>query len=473
MSKINFAEKIIARIFNRTVSLPGVIILAGICLNGCQPQNAEVERRETPANIQRKAATRVSAPDSNASEPALAADADGNLYYVFVEHYADKSADLFLQKFGADNALIGEKVRVNPEKGQAKTWFGDPPTVQVGKDAAVYVGWTAKPANAGKSGGNILYLSVSRDGAASFGAPVKVNDDTAPAAHGMHSLAVGDDNRIYAAWLDERNLKSAARLENYESENYERANAAEPEFQFIKAHHNSNQSNQTKIEKPAKNPDVEPNSEVFYAVSSDGGKTFGKNRKLASEVCPCCKTHLLAAPDGKVYVTWRQVLPGDYRHIAVSALTDGGNVFSEPVIVSDDRWQISACPISGAPLVMSADKTLTVAWFTAGSAGKQGIYSAESKDGGKTFAPRVLISENAVSGTPVLLNAGDFNQIVWTENGKITTKKLSSGSLPEVVSSEDFEGELPAAVIYKNRIYAGYVTKNAEQRGVWMSALQK
>lgn len=457
-------------VFTKTI-LSGAILLTTV-LGACKSPSdgRDVSDNNAPPNKQ-PTAIRISAPEANASEPALAADANGNFYAVYVEHRADKSADVYLQKLDLTGNLIGEKTRVNPEKGRARAWFGDAPTIQIGKDQTIYIGWTAKVGDAEKSNANKLYLSVSRDGGASFAAPVQVNDDAAPAAHGMHSLAVAADNLVYLAWLDERNLQTKAATDNYADENLP---AAEPEFQFVKAHHNSNQNSATKVEKPtAKLEEAEPNSEIFYAVSGDGGKTFAPNKKLSSEVCPCCKTNLLAAPDGKIYVSWRQVLPGDFRHIAVSTLTDNGNNYSAPVIVSDDKWQISACPVSGAPMAMTAGNNLEIAWFTAGSAGKQGIYWTQSKDGGKTFAPRVLISENAVSGTPVLLSEGGASRIIWAETGKFLTAKLATGKLSEESRREIGEGELPAAMLGNRQTAVAFVKKNGEQRSVWLTFAEK
>lgn len=269
-------------------------------------------------------ATRISAPEVDAAEPAIAADADGNVYIVYVEHGADKTADVYLQKIGADGKLNGEKTRVNPEKGTAKAWRGDPPTIKIGGDDTIFIGWTAKIAGAEISSASDLNLSVSRDGGKTFAAPIKVNDDVLPAAHGMHSLEIGKDNRVFVAWLDERNLKigeqaeSAARIE-------EEIQNASP-FQFVKIlHHNSNQANKNSRHQmengttQMKDEVAEPNSEVFFAVSDDGGETFSANKKLSSEVCPCCKTSLLAAPDGRIYASWRQVLGDNFRHIAVAS----------------------------------------------------------------------------------------------------------------------------------------------------------
>ena len=47
-------------------------------------------------------------------------------------------------------------------------------------------------------------MSVSNDRAQSFASEVKINDDKVPGPHGMHSLAVAKDGRVYVSWLDER-----------------------------------------------------------------------------------------------------------------------------------------------------------------------------------------------------------------------------------------------------------------------------
>ena len=148
---------------------------------------------------------------------------------------------------------------------------------------------------------------------------------------------------------------------------------------------------------------AEANRELFVASSNDGGKTFSANQLIAREVCPCCKTSLAIAPDGRIYVSWRQVLPGDLRHIAVASSSDQGKTFSSPVIVSDDRWTIAGCPVSGSSLSVSSDGTLQILWYSAGEAGPTGIYRSQSQDAGKSFAPRQLVAEGQAQGTPVLL----------------------------------------------------------------------
>lgn len=371
----------------------------------------------------------ISAPEADTAEPALATAPDGGVFVVTVEHGEGKAANVYLHKFDGGGKSVGEKVRINPEAGQATAWRGDPPSISVGADNAIYVVWSVRAHSAAGHGSNIN-LSVSRDGGKTFAAPVKVNDDALPAVHGMSSLAVDKNGRVYVAWLDERYLKKAEK----------------PKVEGEQHKH------------------TEDNREVYTAVSNDGGKSFLPNKKLAQDVCPCCKTSLAVAPDNRVYVSWRQVLPGDFRHIAVASSEDGGVNFTAPVIVSDDQWEIAACPVSGAPLLTTANNNLKIVWFTGGASGAPGLYESESNDGGKTFAPRHLLSEGLDFGTPSLLpdEAGNY-KAVWGAEGKIIIGKSSKAQ------QEISQGEFPSAAISGKRIYVASVKKENERRSVWLS----
>lgn len=418
------------------------------------PDESKIETKSKTPDI---FATRVSAPEIDAAEPAAAIAPDGSLYVVWVEHGTGKIADVYLQKFGGDAKPAGEKTRLNPQAGQATAWRGDAPTIAIGADNRVYAGWTAS-VKTGAGVGTDLYVSVSSDGGKTFDAPVRVNDDSEPASHGMHSLAIDKSGKIYVAWLDERNVKKPAHALN-------RSQTA-TEFEYIRAHHTPTPEVKQANEAP------EPNSEIFYAVSADGGKTFSPNKKISSEVCPCCKTSLATSADGKVYASWRQVLAGDFRHIAVASSTDGGESFSAPSIVSDDRWQITACPVSGAALAVTENNALRVAWFTAGKAGNPGLYTAESTDGGKTFSPRNLINENALSGAPVF-PAGDGGSgragIVWETDGKLFRAKSAANQNDKFETVAISDGSVPSAALFKDKLFVAFSRKDGERRGVFLA----
>ncbi len=441
-----------------------ILIFSG-CSSGVVDTNPPGQRLAAPD----QKAIRVSASETNSAEPAIAADLEGNIYVVYVEHDA-KSADVYLQKLNKDAEQAGEKVRVNPEKGTASAWFGDAPTIRIGHDNVIYLGWTAKDPNSMKSNATALNLSVSRDLGKSFDAPVKVNDDTAPSAKGMHSLAIGKNNRVVIAWLDERNIKAMNHATNFGGDTIVDPNRTTVSngFEFEKIHdgenHNTKEKPTPKIEKTEPQEEMnEPNSEIFAAVSDDGGKTFSKNQKVSSEVCPCCKTSLAIDEKGTIYASWRQVLPGSFRHIAVASSENGGKSFSEFAIVSDDKWEISACPVSGAPMFIDNNNSLKIFWYTAGEAGKPGLYSAVSKDRGKTFLPRDLVYEGAVKGTVSVFPKND-NEFGAFFDGMGEIFKVDQN----LNIGEKFEGELPAAAFSGGKTYVAFVKKTGEKNAIWL-----
>lgn len=378
---------------------------------------------------------RLSAEGADAAEPAVAAGPAGTACVAWVEHRG-KDSDVMFVRVGGDLKPQGSPVRVNPEAGRATAWRGDPPTVATAPDGTVYVGWTARVESPSGQADD-LYLSASRDGGQTFGAPVKVNDDQRPAVHGMHSLAVADDGRVLLAWLDERDV-------------------AQPQpSEMAEGHH------------------MESNREVFTAYSADGGRTFSPNKRIATDACPCCKTALAIGPENRLYVSWRQVLPGDFRHIAVSSSTDGGESYSPPVIVSDDRWQIAGCPVSGPALAVAPDGTLSVLWYSEGAAGGIGLYRSASHDGGRTFAPRQVLSNVRASGTPTLLGGnGEALTAVWGMGGGDSPHLMAAKVGGDGRTTEDTvrtNGELPSAAAVRGRLLIAFVSKSDGRRGVWLT----
>ena len=408
-----------------SLAIISLAVLAAACVQKAATTTTPGSASATKNEVAREFSVQVSPVGTKAAEPAIAADDKGTLFVAWVDHSDDKNANVFLQRFDAEGKPTGERTQINPDGTKVKAWYGDAPTLAIGRDGAIYVGWN-RARETGR--GNDLVVSISHDGGKTFGDAAKVNDDEAPASHGMHSLAVDKDGRIFLAWLDERNIKKPEHTGG--------------------SHHDGG----------------EPNSEVFFSFSEDGGKTFAQNKKLATEVCPCCKTTLLVANDGKVYTAWRQVLPGEFRHIAVAHSTDNGRTFSGGVVVSDDKWQISACPVSGAALSLDDDDgSLVAAWYTAGSDGQAGIYTARSTDGGATFSPRVLVSNDATNGTPVILNDHSFVLPAKDANIKIR----SAGDTSREVSLSD--ALYPAGAMSRDAKFVCFVRKGKEGSSVWLS----
>ncbi len=419
------------QIIRRTFRL---LLPLSLLFSGCASRLTGEQGEGKRTAITNQEPVRISAEGADSSEPAIALAPDGPAYVAWVEHRG-KDADVMLARVGADGRAQETIVRVNAKPGEATAWRGDPPTVAVAKDGTVYVGWSGR----GGSGAHDvnIYLSASRDAGKSFGPAVKVNDDEKPGDHGMHSLAVSQDGKVYVAWLDERNV-------------------AKP--------HPSTMTQEKH---------TESNRDAFIASSLDGGRTFSANRKVAGDICPCCKTGLVVAPDGRLYLAWRQVLPGDFRHIAVASSTDHAQSFATPVIVSDDQWVLKGCPVSGAALSVSNEGKLKVLWYAGSETSEQGVYWSDSNDGGKTFAPRRLLSSGFARSMPVLASQGENGSVaVWEASAK-GTSEVQIG-VPENTSlgpdALRFAGEVPAAAANRDRLLVTYVVKEDERRSVWLTS---
>ncbi|HEX8772556.1 MAG TPA: sialidase family protein [Pyrinomonadaceae bacterium] len=413
-------------------------VLSALLASGC----SRYLNRGVGAIAQVSAPVRVSLDNTDAAEPALASAEDGTAYVAWVEHRAKKEADVFVMRLDSEGRATGAPVRVNAQAGEATAWRGDPPTLAVARDGTVYIGWTARVA--GERHANNLYLSASRDGGHTFEPPVKVNDDEKPGGHGMHSLAVSKDGRVYLAWLDERNLAPPVVVQ-------------------------ASGGNQKPVEH------TEQNSEVFTAFSADGGHTFSANRRVASQACPCCKTSLAVAADGSTYIGWRQVLPGEYRHIAVSSSTDRGETYSQPVIVSDDQWVFAACPVSGPTLSVTTEGVLRVMWYTAGERGTPGLYWATSSDGGRTFSESRLFAGGQAYGPPLLLANGPGDFVVWGNNeggaSRVMASTLAAGGKDSPPLLPD--AELPSAAMSGNQLFISYIVNAGDRRTIWVTRAKK
>ena len=414
-----------------------VMLLALLAASCAREAKQETKQGETPASntsaTNAPKPVRVSADNTDAAEPSVAPAPDGTAYIAWVEHRENKDADVMLAQLDREGQTVGAPVRVNPKPNEATAWRGDPPTVAVGTDGTVYVGWTARVAAEGHA--NDLYLSASRDGGKTFEQVVKINDDGKKVTHAMHSLAVGADNRIYVVWLDERNVVKPP---------------ADPAGKKM-AH-------------------MEANREVFFASSSDGGRSFSANQRLAKEACPCCKTAVTASKDGRVFASWRQVLPGEFRHIALAASEDGGKTFSSPVIVSDDRWMTASCPVSGPSLSATNDGALRVVWYTEGERGAPGLYWAESRDNGKKFSESRPLAKGQARGNPLLLANGEKGAtVIWESNEGGAARVMSASLAGEAaVAPLTSSGELPSATLSGDQLFVGYIAKVNDRRSIWI-----
>lgn len=155
----------------------------------------------------------------------------------------------------------------------------------------------------------------------------------------------------------------------------------------------------------------------LYFGRLDGPDSAGA---ITPGVCYCCKTAIAATADGAVFVAWRHVYAGNMRDIAFTSSRDGGRTFAPPVRVSEDRWSIAGCPDDGPSMTVDARGRIHLVWPTAVSVNGtmiKSLFHSMTSDG-RTFTPRVPIPSDGPAHHPQIAAGADGSLlVVWDESG--------------------------------------------------------
>lgn len=329
----------------------------------------------------------------SATHPTVAVDpADGTVFVAWVQLSGEgDDQDVHLVRIPPGQPPAAP-VRVNHVAGDATPHEQAPAQVALGPGGEVYVMWQKRtPFEGRRFGTTALRMARSLDGGRSFEPAIDVADwdGPVPSSHTFHTLLVTPGGEIVASWLDGRAalVQAAAGIEG---------------------------------------PD--PGTEVRVAVSRDGGRSFGPSSRVASNVCPCCRTALARGPDGAVYVAWRHIWEGadgsQIRDLAVARSEDGGLSFGPPMRIHADEWAHDGCPHAGPALAVDGEDQLHALWYT-GTPSGPGVFHARSSDRGKTF------------GTPTPLVQGE-----WVPPSRVALATRPDGRL--LATWEDRRQDPPA-----------------------------
>ena len=303
------------------------------------------------------------------------------------------------------------------------------------------------------SGTTDVFAAVSRDGGHSFGAPVRVNNIDGDARlngeqppHVALVPRTGREPAIVVVWTTKG--ASGTKLLQSRSDDGGRsftpgalvpgtdaagnrgweAIAVEPagRVDAVWLDHralakDSSMAMASHDHKSADKPDgvaMAQQSKLFFA-SLDG---TAAPRAVTGGVCYCCKTALVGGADGSIYAAWRQVYPGNLRDMAFTVSRDGGRTFAPPVRVSEDKWMLEGCPDDGPSMVVDARQRIHIVWSTlvtgptAAAEPTIALFYARSADG-KTFTARERIPNEGVAHHPRLAVSPDGALIVaWDES---------------------------------------------------------
>ncbi len=149
--------------------------------------------------------------------------------------------------------------------------------------------------------------------------------------------------------------------------------------------------------------------ELRHTVWADG--MMQPQTVLDADVCTCCQTDATAYRDQR-FVAYRDHTPGEIRDI--SYVRFNGTDWSAPVPLSNDGWQIGACPVNG-PAVATREETLTVAWFTQAD-DEPRVLAKRSPDFGATFGELMRIDAgDPIGRVDVAALADGSAAVAWLE----------------------------------------------------------
>ncbi|MDH3401451.1 MAG: hypothetical protein OEM03_10875 [Chromatiales bacterium] len=323
------------------------VIIAVICgaasmtLAGCGQDNSVVA--PPPGGV-----TALASPAGpGAAEPHLALDADGSL--ILSWQTSDKESG----QASLDYARLVDGNWSAPQRvAQGDNWFvnwADFPSVEPMGDGRLTAHWLVK-----REGGPYAYdvwLSQSQDGS-NWSEPFIAHHDGTASEHGFVSL-FGWGDHAAAVWLDGRETGGSSH-----------------------DHEGHGGGGMT----------------LRFGVFDEQGEVVqeGLVDKLT---CDCCPTDIARVGDGMI-LAYRDRSGEEMRDIAVRRFD--GSSWSEPMLVDDEHWHITGCPVNGPALAANGEQ-VAIAWFSGATETGQ-VKTAISRDGGRSFSAPVIVDTEAALG---------------------------------------------------------------------------
>jgi len=350
-------------------------------------------------------AVTLSVPGRNNATPTVVADGTF-VTVVWGATLPSGVTDIFaaVSRDGAHS--FGPAVRVNQIEGDARVNGEQPPRAALvkrsGLDPSITVVWTTK----GRAGTRLV-MARSNDGGKTFSTATTVPESDAAGNRGWHNLLAAADGKLFAIWLDHREMA-------------DHAMGAAPQHAHAAAAESKREDGAVMAQKSK-----------LYVGTIDGGTP---PRPVVGGVCYCCKTAIAQAGDGTLFTAWRHVYPGNFRDMAMSVSRDGGRTFTTPARVSEDQWMLEGCPDDGPALAVDARNVAHIVWPTLVSDQKTAeptiaVFYASTRDG-KSFTPRKRLPTEGVAHHPqIVVGVDGMPTIVWDESaGGVRRVVMASGA---------------------------------------------
>lgn len=233
----------------------------------------------------------------------------------------------------------------------------------------------------GRDGDILSYRSI--DNGMNWLGPVKVNDVEGSAREGLHAMTAADGGTLWCVWLDLR----------------------------------------------------DKGTKLFASKSVDHGASWSANvlvyRSPGGSICECCHPSIVAQKD-TVHVLFRNSLKGNRDMYLVSS-HDQGLSFGDAVCLSQDHWQLNACPMDGGMLAINQGNQLATVWRR-----DRNVFHSERANNAETFLgtgeqPWIASNDDGLFTVWTSKRDGD---LLLKQPRSTTSEKLSgAASFPVVVAT--------------------------------------
>jgi hypothetical protein len=212
----------------------------------------------------------------------------------------------------------------------------------------------------------------SRDGGKSWSEAVRVNDVAGSAREGLHAMAFGGKDVLFAAWLDLR----------------------------------------------------EKGTRIFGAISDDGGATWSSNRLVyespSGTVCQCCHPSVAIETSGAILVMFRNAVEGS-RDLYLARSDEGGKTFAAAKKVGQGTWKLEGCPMDGGSLALDTKGSTRTVWRR-----DQTVFATEGDGPEKSLGP---------GRNPSAAAARNGVYAAWTREKSLLVSKPGAAQ-PEILDED-------------------------------------
>ncbi len=291
--------------------------------------------------------------------PEIAYDKNGTLHLTY-----GKENDAFYVNSRDNGKTFSAPVKLNQRAGTVTVGGERGAKIVIGKNGIIHSVWLGHY----KMGGGVWYTR-STDGGKTF-APERNMQET-PIGCDSPTIVADNAGNVMVFWLDAR------------------------------------------LPKDPENPVTDA---IILARSTNNGETFSKDEivkyDFVGRACACCRLEARLQGDD-VYIAFRT----GWHSIRDFYLLKGRKLENnfKAIRVSDDKWSLEGCPMSGADFQVANNQRVLLSWMSQGK-----IYWSSAANMSAGFAPRISAptGEGAANYSLILSNKSQVF-LLWKQNAKL------------------------------------------------------